>query len=134
MGRTLQSAIFALACVKAGRTDLAREEIARALAIAEESGERFFEAELHRLRGEVLAATGDALEAERCFAKAIEVARAQGTVALELRATLSIHRHAAVPRKQAVSEDLARLVGRHSGGASTRDLCDAALALAESSV
>jgi DNA-binding winged helix-turn-helix (wHTH) protein len=129
MGRTLQSAIFALACQKVGRSELAREEIGLALAIAEESGECFVEAELHRLHGEILAAT-NALEADRCFARAIDVARAQGAVALELRARLSVHRHAVGAKKREAREDIARLVDRHGGDAATRDLRDAAAAVA----
>jgi DNA-binding winged helix-turn-helix (wHTH) protein len=125
MGRTLQSAVFALACTKVGRAELAQVEITEALAIASQSEERFVEAELHRLRGEVLAAT-DTREAESSFAQAIEIAQKQGSVALELRATLSLHRHAKGPRSARLKERIAQLVESHTGGESTRDLRDAA--------
>jgi hypothetical protein len=56
--------------------------------------ERWFEAELHRRRGEVLLCLSDAdkAEAERCFRQAMAVAQAQGTKLWELRAAMSLAR------------------------------------------
>jgi len=87
---------------------------AEALAVVEATGERFYEAELHRLRGELLlrqeagegrpspAASAAArppdpdpsgrAEAEACFRRALDVARRQGAKSLELRAALSLAR------------------------------------------
>jgi predicted ATPase len=62
------------------------------LSIAEKNDDRFAEAELHRLRGELLLAeSNDRLdEAEDCFRRSIETARRQQSKAWELRATMSM--------------------------------------------
>jgi predicted ATPase len=87
---------------------------AEALAMVEATGDRFYEAELHRLRGELLlrqeAGEGEPSpaesaaarpqdpdpsglpEAEVCFRRALDVARRQGAKSLELRAALSLAR------------------------------------------
>jgi predicted ATPase/predicted negative regulator of RcsB-dependent stress response len=66
--------------------------LAEALAIVEETGERYWEAELHRLRGELQVIQGAEAEAEASFHKAIEVARRQQAKSWELRATVSLCR------------------------------------------
>lgn len=60
-----------------------------ALGRAEATGERWCEAELHRLKGEVLLAA-DPAGAEACFRRAVEVARGQGARWWELRAATSL--------------------------------------------
>jgi DNA-binding winged helix-turn-helix (wHTH) protein/predicted ATPase len=93
-----------------GREQQAREAIASALATIETTGERWCEAEVYRLKGEMLLrsvaparktktkSTSGATqrtteaEAEMCFQKALEIARAQGATSWELRATLSLAR------------------------------------------
>ena len=54
----------------------------------------FYEAELHRLRGELLLrqATPDALQVEECFHQALAIARHQEAKSLELRAAMSLCR------------------------------------------
>jgi predicted ATPase len=54
----------------------------------------FYEAELYRLRGELLLrrAAPDALQAEECFHQALTIAHLQGAKLLELRATMSLSR------------------------------------------
>jgi predicted ATPase len=69
---------------------LAALDEAQALATA--SGERFLEAELHRLRGELLLAGDEVGPAEACFRQALDVARAQQARSLELRAVVSLGR------------------------------------------
>jgi tetratricopeptide (TPR) repeat protein len=76
----------------AGRLDEALGVINDALADCLSRSERGFEAELHRLMGEVLLDTGDATEAEACFHRALEVARAQNARFWELRAATSLAR------------------------------------------
>ena len=60
----------------------------------EETGERWFEAELHRRKGEVVLCLSEAdrAEAERCFRKAMAVAQAQGAKLWEMRAATSLAR------------------------------------------
>ena len=129
MGSTFQSAVFALACMKVGRKERALDEIAKGLTVARDSGERFVEAELHRLRGEVLA-PNDSVEARRCFVKALEIAEAQGSIGFALRAALSHHRHAKGDEKRQAQAQIRRFLSLHSGGEDTRDLVDAAAAVA----
>ena len=63
--------------------------LARAEAHMRDTGERWYEAELHRLRGEFVQAR-DLREAEASFQHAIEVAHAQGAKLWELRASVSL--------------------------------------------
>ena len=71
--------------------EAALDVVAGALVAVETSGERFYAAELHRLRGELLLATGhDRAEVARCFETALEIARQQGARALECRALRSL--------------------------------------------
>jgi hypothetical protein len=79
--------------------------LAEALALVEETEERFWEAEIYRLKGELLLKTDgaglscstveampDAESPEGCFLKAIAIARRQQGKSLELRATVSLGR------------------------------------------
>jgi adenylate cyclase len=86
-----------------GRSQEAAQSLSDALALAEKNGEHFFDAELHRLKGELtlqklsvvsnqLSATNPQGEAEACFLKAIGIARQQQAKSLELRATVSLAR------------------------------------------
>jgi predicted ATPase/class 3 adenylate cyclase len=65
-----------------------------ALSAADEQEERFVDAEIHRLRGELLLEqdSSNIAEARICFQRAIEVARQQSAKSLELRATTSLAR------------------------------------------
>ena len=71
----------------ADRTSEALEAISEGKAVVERSGARLWCAELHRLRGMFLAATGaDAARIEASFCAAIRTAREQKSVSLEKRA------------------------------------------------
>ena len=63
-----------------------------AVEVLQLAGERFWEAEIHRLKGELLLLDGDGKGAHDCFQKALEVAHSQGARSLELRATTSLAR------------------------------------------
>jgi len=56
----------------------------------EETDERYWEAELFRLKGELLFADGEVSGAEACLNKAIEIAQQQKAKSLELRAVMSL--------------------------------------------
>jgi predicted ATPase len=58
----------------------------------ETTEERYHEAELHRLRGELLNATGDTSAAERSHHQALAVAQRQSAKVFELRAATSLAR------------------------------------------
>jgi predicted ATPase len=71
----------------ADRTSEALEAINEAEALAEESEERWWRAELHRLRGVFLAAMGaDETQIEASFCAAIRIAKEQKSISLEKRA------------------------------------------------
>ncbi len=78
---------------KAGRAEEGLSSIDEALLEARTHNERWWDAEIHRLRGELLLLRGaDATDAESAFLRAIEIARSQQAKSLELRATMSIAR------------------------------------------
>jgi len=68
------------------------EPLAEALAAAENSGERYMEAEIHRLRGEALEEQGKPTEGKGALLQALDVARRQKARSLELRAATALAR------------------------------------------
>jgi predicted ATPase len=68
--------------------------LAEAEALVEKTGERYYEAELQRLKGELLLAQSpdDPAEAEACLHNALEIARRQQAKSLELRTAMSLAR------------------------------------------
>ena len=101
----------------------ASERLAEARDRVEKTGECWWEAELHRLEGEILlAAAGDGDvrdRAEACFRRALEVAGRQGATSLELRAALSLSRLGNSPDAHQL---LGEIVGRFTEGHDTADL------------
>ena len=80
-------ALKAEALHHANRTSEALEAISEAEALAERSEERWWCAELHRLKGVFLTALGaDETEIETSFCAAIRIAREQKSISLEKRA------------------------------------------------
>jgi class 3 adenylate cyclase/tetratricopeptide (TPR) repeat protein len=83
---------------KTGQVEEELSSLAEALATVDRSGERWYEAELYRLKGEltfqssVQSLESRVEEAEECFLKAINVAREQQAKSLELRASTSLAR------------------------------------------
>ena len=99
-----------------------------ALARVERLDERWFEAELHRLRGEALLALSRERSAEAggSFRKAIEVARRQDAKWWELRAATSLARlWAGQSKHQEAFDRLAAVYGSFTEGFDTLDLRDA---------
>jgi predicted ATPase len=95
--RPYQLALLAEALARVGQVLDGLTALAEALALSTASGECFLEAELYRLRGELLladAATDPSAwcAADTCFRQALDVARAQEAKSLELRAVLSLGR------------------------------------------
>ena len=76
-----------------GKFAESRKTLDEGIAVAERNDERYQEAELQRLKGELyLAETNDDSAAEECFRTAIETAQRQHSRALELRAAMSLAR------------------------------------------
>jgi len=125
MGKTAFTLSIVQVYVRAGRRERALQAIVEAIAFADASDERLWEAELHRLRGELLKGT-DRAEAERSFATAIDVARSQGAKSFELRAAMSLHGVATGARKRRHTRDvLQRLYESFTEGFETGDLVEA---------
>jgi class 3 adenylate cyclase/predicted ATPase len=78
--------------VAAGQANHARKALGDAFATMETTGERLYESELHRVRGEIalISEPPDLAEAERCFRIAIDTARSSGAKLWELRAATSL--------------------------------------------
>jgi hypothetical protein len=80
-------ALKAEAFYLADHTSEALEAVNQAEAVEQRTGERFWCAELHRLRGVFLAAIGaDETEIEASFCEAIRIAKEQKSISLEKRA------------------------------------------------
>jgi class 3 adenylate cyclase/predicted ATPase len=98
------------------------------------TGERWYEAELHRLRGEALLQTAppDVEQAAACFREAIEVAQRQSAKWWELRAASSLARLWADQGEQATAHDLlAPVLGWFTEGFDAPDLREAKALLQE---
>jgi DNA-binding SARP family transcriptional activator/predicted ATPase len=83
---------LAEAYIGAGQVEEAAAALEEAFALIEEIGERFYEAELYRLKGKLWVLQGGEQQAERCYERAIAVARQQGARSWELRAATSLAR------------------------------------------
>lgn len=78
---------------KAGQYEEGLEALSDGTSFVSSTGERFYEAEIHRLKGELLLLQGaNVVEVERHYQKAIKVARHLSEITLELRATISLVR------------------------------------------
>ena len=144
MSRPAQLLLLAKVYGQAGQTDEALRAVAASQTVAAHTGEQTYEAELHRLQGELMLArskpTGRkrrvakdaAAAAEACFEKAIEVARRQQAKSLELRAAMSLSRlwQQQGKRRQAHAM-LAEIFGWFTEGFETPDLREAESLLAE---
>jgi predicted ATPase len=124
-----------------GQVESGLAVLTQALEFVERNDERYYEAELYRLKGELLLAQeGSRLqavdfkekteEAEECFLKAIEVARKQQAKSLELRATTSLARlWQQQGKQQEAHEMLAEIYGWFTEGFDTKDLQEAKVLL-----
>jgi predicted ATPase len=153
--RTVTPAMLAEVLAHQGQVEEGLAALAEALALVRDGGERYWEAELHRLQGEFLLrgpdktgsdpfefrgsdpvlseplkraeveARGQA-EAEACFHQALAVARRQSAKSLELRAVMSLSRLYRQQGRQAEARLLlAQTYGWFTEGFDTPDLQEA---------
>lgn len=140
-------ALLAEALGKAGRPEEGLTVLAEALVVSRQSGNRYYDAELYRLKGELLliqaagrhvspAATDEdvvveaqptmVMRAERCLDEAIRIAQEQRAKSWELRAVMSLAR---LYRKQGRKEQARRMLeetyGWFTEGFDTADLKEA---------
>ncbi len=111
-------------CLETGRLKKAAAALSEARAIVQSGTDRYWAAELHRLRGELLRAQGgDPAGAEVCFRQAMEVAGDQEARMLELRAAVSLARlWRSQGKGQAARQMLAEVYDRFEEGFETHDL------------
>jgi predicted ATPase len=109
--------------------------LAEAIALTDKTEERWYEAELHRLQGELWLEQADsdaAAQAEACFQRALALARNQQAKSWELRTATSLARLWQDQSKQHEAHELlAPIHGWFSEGFDTADLKDAQRLLIE---
>jgi adenylate cyclase len=119
-------AYLAEACAREGKVQEGLDALAEALAIVGTTGCRTWEAELRRLKGELLWAKGDKAQAKVCFQQAIEISRRQQARSWELRAATSLGRLWQKRGKRKDAEDLLqRAYDGFTEGLDTTDLKEA---------
>ena len=117
-----------------GQPEAGLTVLAEALILVDSSGERFYEAELHRLKGELLLQqnSDNQAEAESCFQQAIAIAQNQQAKSWELRAATSLARLWQQQGKRQEAYDLlAPVYNWFTEGFDTADLKDAKMLLDE---
>ena len=102
--------------------------LTEALALVDTTDERWYEAELHRLKGELLlqSSSENSTEAETCFQRAMAIAQNQQAKSFELRTATSLARLWQQQGKRQEAHDLlAPVYGWFTEGFDTADLIDA---------
>jgi predicted ATPase len=149
---TISTWYLAMLAEAYGRTGQAEEgliALAEALVTVDKNGERFYEAEVYRLKGELSLKSRQVedksqtsqgksgvrspkSEAEECFLKAIEIARRQQAKSLELRAVMSLSRlWQSQGKNDEARQMLAEIYGWFTEGFDTADLKEAKALLEE---
>ncbi|NIV37992.1 MAG: hypothetical protein GWN58_53830, partial [Anaerolineae bacterium] len=123
-------ALLAEVCAGVDQLEEGWRLLTEALAAVGGNGERTFEAELHRLKGELLLQGGESEryipDAEGCFERAIEVARRQQAKSWELRAAMSLGRlWERQGKRDQAREQLQEVYGWFTEGFDTPDLKEA---------
>jgi predicted ATPase len=126
-GRPGYLGLLAQGLIRVGRIGDGLAALEEGLAAVQERGERWPEAELHCLRGELLLAQGAPLaEVDACFSQALATARRQSARAIELRTAMSYYRlwrAQGPPEKRAEARALlSGIYGWFTEGWRTRDL------------
>ena len=118
----------------AGQRAEAQGTLETALAVSAQTEQRFFDAELYRLKAELLLQSGPECvgEAEPLFRRALEIARSQEAKSLELRAATSLARLLQTQGKPTEARGLlAPIYAWFTEGFDTRDLIEAKALLEE---
>jgi DNA-binding winged helix-turn-helix (wHTH) protein/tetratricopeptide (TPR) repeat protein len=132
VARSYCLAVLAEALCHAGRTEEGLQAVEDGFDVAKRNGEPFYDADLWRLKGELLTIQNKTAEAEDCFKTGIEVARQQAAKSLELRAATSLAR---LWQRQGRRKDAQKMLGEiyawFTEGFDTVDVKQAALLRAE---
>ena len=84
--------LLAEALAKVDRVDEAFALLDEATAMVSNTGERYYEAELYRLKGELLLMKDKRADAEGCFKRSLEIAESQKAKSLQVRTEMSLAR------------------------------------------
>ena len=133
MDQTHLLALLAEAYGAAGQTEAGLDLVAEGLEAVQHTGERHYEAELYRLKGELLRSHGAREdEAETSYNQAIHVAHQQKAKSLELRALMSLSQ---LWQKQGKQEEARHMLSEvydwFTEGFETPDLKEARVLLKE---
>ena len=136
LGLTVQFVLLCPVLLLRNEPDAALEVIDHGLSIVSHNSERFFEAELYRLKACALLMRGAAgaadIEAEALLKQALQTARSQQTRSLELRAATDLARLWMSQGKRNEALDvLSSIYAWFTEGFDTRDLKDAKKVLAQ---
>jgi predicted ATPase len=126
--------VLAEVCANLGHTADGLQALAEAHTLVEQHEERWWEAEIYRLRGVLLLQQPvmQQEEAEACFQQALDVARRQQAKSLELRAAMSLSRlWQRQGKRDEARELLVPLYGWFIEGFDTADLQEAKTLLQE---
>src|SRR5207248_7964948 len=111
-----------------GQPETGLTMLTEALTLVDTTGERWYESEIYRLKGELLLqqSSDNQAEAESCFHKALAIARNQQAKSFELRTATSLARLWQQQRKRQEAHDLlAPVYAWFTEGFDTADLQDA---------
>ena len=117
-----------------GQPEAGLTVLTEALTLVDTTGERYYEAEIYRLKGELLLqqSLDNSTEAETCFHHALEIARTQRAKSFELRAATSLARLWQQQGKRQEAHDvLAPVYNWFTEGFDTADLQEAKALLEE---
>jgi predicted ATPase len=126
--------LLADVCDHLGHTEDGLQALAEAHTIVEQHEERWWEAEVHRLRGVLLLrpTMPQQVEAEAWLQRALDVARRQEAKGLELRASMSLARlWQQQGKRDAARQLLGEVYGWFTEGFDTADLQEAKALLQE---
>jgi predicted ATPase len=124
--RPLHLALLAEGLARADRLEEALAQLADARATAERTGERWWEAELHRLTGELsFRRTRRPSEAVQWLEQAVLLARRQGARSLELRAAVGLSRHSRGAQRARWTKALRATYAQFTEGRDSGDLREA---------
>jgi class 3 adenylate cyclase/predicted ATPase len=117
-----------------GQFNEAWSHIGEAITAVETTKEKWYEADVHRIAGEIalMSPVRDSAKAEACFERALVVAREQQAKSFELRAAMSMARlWRGQGKRDRARELLAPVYGWFTEGFNTRDLKEAKALLDE---
>src|SRR5439155_19439767 len=128
IGRPWLLALIAEVYGQVGQAKEGLAVLAEALARVDKTSERWYEAELYRLKGELLLAqtAPDEHQAETCLRRALDIARHQQAKSWELRAAMSLSRlWQRQNKREAACQLLGEIYGWFTEGFDTADLQEA---------